>query len=187
MKKNKMMRIASVLLVAVLLSTCAIRGTFAKYASEFTADDNVRVAKWIVSANAKDSQTFAFNLFDTIKSTNGFSETNVVSGLIAPGTQGEFSIVLNADTEVAYDWEVDFEVINEKSVPIKFRFEDDNNWGNLGDLNGHVAADEEALAETITVYWMWDFGEEVDDDAQGYSDGTAQVEVGVKVTFTQVD
>ena len=36
MKKNTMMRIASVLLVAVLLSTCAISGTFAKYTSQYT-------------------------------------------------------------------------------------------------------------------------------------------------------
>lgn len=46
MKKNKMMRIASVLLVAVLISTCAISGTFAKYVTRVEGEDTARVAKW---------------------------------------------------------------------------------------------------------------------------------------------
>ena len=46
MKKNKMMRIASVLLVAVLISTCAISGTFAKYVTRAEGTDTARVAKW---------------------------------------------------------------------------------------------------------------------------------------------
>ena len=46
MKTNKMMRIASVLLVAVLLTTCSISGTFAKYVSQATGTDTARVAYW---------------------------------------------------------------------------------------------------------------------------------------------
>lgn len=46
MKKNKMMRVASFLLVAVLLSTSVISGTFAKYVTEGGAEDVARVAKW---------------------------------------------------------------------------------------------------------------------------------------------
>ena len=46
MKKNKMMRIASVLLVAVILTTCAISGTFAKYVSSADSSDSARVAYW---------------------------------------------------------------------------------------------------------------------------------------------
>lgn len=46
MKKNKVMRIASVLLIVTLLSTCAISGTFAKYVTTGEADGEARVAKW---------------------------------------------------------------------------------------------------------------------------------------------
>ena len=52
MKRNKMMRIASVLLVAVLLSTCVISGTFAKYTTSNSATDSARVAKWGVIITA---------------------------------------------------------------------------------------------------------------------------------------
>ena len=59
MKKNKMMRIASVLLVAVLLSTCAISGTFAKYVTTDSGSDSARVAKFAftVSENGTDFTT----------------------------------------------------------------------------------------------------------------------------------
>lgn len=46
MKKNKMMRIAAVLLIVTLLSTCAISGTFAKYVAKADLSDSARVAKW---------------------------------------------------------------------------------------------------------------------------------------------
>ncbi|MBQ1372370.1 MAG: hypothetical protein IIY70_05505 [Oscillospiraceae bacterium] len=52
MKKNKMMRIASGLLVLNLMSTCAISGTFAKYVTSADVQDSARVAKWGVAVTA---------------------------------------------------------------------------------------------------------------------------------------
>ncbi len=49
MKKNKMMRLASVLLIAVMISTSAISGTYAKYVTSGYAEDNARVAKFGVA------------------------------------------------------------------------------------------------------------------------------------------
>ncbi len=46
MRKNKMMRVASALMVAVLLTTCAISSTFAKYVTTDEFTDQARVAKW---------------------------------------------------------------------------------------------------------------------------------------------
>ncbi len=87
MKKNKMMRVASFLLVAVLLSTSVISGTFAKYVSEGGVEDVARVAKWGVTV------TGAGTLFaDTYKkgttntpgvSGDGASELSVVSSVVA--------------------------------------------------------------------------------------------------------
>ena len=62
MKKNKMMRLASVLLVLTLLSTSVISGTFAKYITTDSANDSARVAKWGVVASVKGDlfgQTYA--------------------------------------------------------------------------------------------------------------------------------
>lgn len=59
MKKNVMMRIASVLMVAVLLTTCAISGTFAKYVTKAEGTDSARVAKWGIVLTMEGDDMFA--------------------------------------------------------------------------------------------------------------------------------
>ncbi len=80
MKKNTMMRVASILLVAVLLTTCAISGTFAKYVTTRTGGDDARVAYW----GFDQEGTIAIELFKdkydgTVDSENG-------DNVVAPGT-----------------------------------------------------------------------------------------------------
>ena len=53
MRNNRMMRAASALLVAVLLTTSTISGTFAKYVTEKEVSDTARVAKWGVEIDAE--------------------------------------------------------------------------------------------------------------------------------------
>ena len=59
MKKNKMMRIASILLVVTLLSTCVISGTFAKYVTRAEGKDQARVAKWGVLITMEGDSVFS--------------------------------------------------------------------------------------------------------------------------------
>ena len=49
MRKNKFLRLASVMLMLCLITTCAISGTFAKYTTSDEALDSARVAKWGVA------------------------------------------------------------------------------------------------------------------------------------------
>ena len=109
MKKNKMMRIASVLLVAVLMSTCAISGTFAKYVTEGSATDTARVAKWgvkIDSVVATDN-TFFKGDYETTDTVLGAGFTYTVDSsnaddVIAPGTSGEWiNVNITGTPEVA--------------------------------------------------------------------------------------
>ncbi|MBR2915143.1 MAG: hypothetical protein IKC06_04985 [Clostridia bacterium] len=95
MKKNVMMRIASVLLVAVMLTTCVISGTFAKYVTSGESTDTARVAKWGVtitpngtafgtaykSADGKISATYT-------AATDSVNHDSTVDNLdlVAPGT-----------------------------------------------------------------------------------------------------
>ena len=86
MKKNKMMRAASGLLIATLLTTSVIAGTFAKYTTSADGTDTARVAKWGVKITA-NGDTFAEEY------TNSSSAKTVVSSakgtdVIAPGTSG---------------------------------------------------------------------------------------------------
>ncbi|MBQ7035660.1 MAG: hypothetical protein IJN34_07990 [Clostridia bacterium] len=100
MKKNKMMRVASALLVAVLLTTSVISGTYAKYTTAEEAGDTARVAKWGVGittsgtlfaeqykdapiANASDDSI-------TVQVANHADATT--DNVVAPGTKNEDGI-----------------------------------------------------------------------------------------------
>lgn len=102
MKKNKMMRIASVLLIAVIFTTCAISGTFAKYVTSGKGSDYARVAKFGVTVTgtadtfketyAKDDSSFTLAA-NTVVSTED---------VVAPGTSGEMAaFTLSGTPEVA--------------------------------------------------------------------------------------
>lgn len=123
MKKNRMMRVASALLVAVLLTTCAISGTFAKYVTTADANDTARVAKWGVSVTATGS------LFETQYANDGAIEkdeagndiayTVVSSGsddVVAPGTAKENGLTfsITGAPEVAVN--IDFKITGVKDV-----------------------------------------------------------------------
>ena len=118
MKKNRMMRLASMLLVAVLLTTSTISGTFAKYVTTDGASDTARVAKWGVTiettgkmfGDAYKDGVVAFVAnedVDTITVEADTEGTNVV----APGTNGTLAAydiagTPEVDTEVTYTAEL---------------------------------------------------------------------------------
>lgn len=103
MKKNTMMRLASALLVLVLLTTCAISGTFAKYTYTTNGADNARVAKWGVKGSVTGT-AFATE-YDAHDGDTEFDITvksDTTDKLVAPGTNGTFTgVKLQGTPEVA--------------------------------------------------------------------------------------
>ncbi len=124
MKTNKMMRVASILLVVVLLSTCAISATFAKYITTDSAGDSARVAKWGVTLAATGDTAFADGYKDaaggniaddTLTATTTTVLTSGAEGdaLVAPGTKGDlgsFSIAGDPEVDVKIDYAIEFEL-----------------------------------------------------------------------------
>ena len=83
MKKNKMMRIASVLLVAVILTTCAISGTYAKYVTSTTGTDKARVAYWGFDQAASTTIALFDDHYTNVQSSG---EVDGFTNVMAPGT-----------------------------------------------------------------------------------------------------
>ena len=117
MKKNKMMRLASFLLIAVLLSTSVISGTFAKYTTGDSGFDSARVAKW--GFEATENSVVLDNLFVNVydATVNGYAD------VVAPGTDKSVDFSFAYDTtsngitrpEVAYTFTVKAEATTETS------------------------------------------------------------------------
>ncbi len=134
MKKNKMMRLASVLLVAVLMSTCAISGTFAKYVTKGTATSTARVAKFGVSVNTTGNLfSTTYEVHDEVYKDGGAkagvigthsvisSEENV--NVVAPGTSGSLT-----ETMITGKPEVAVRVTNEATVTLNDKWVVDSDF-----------------------------------------------------------
>lgn len=112
MKKNAMLKIAAILMVAVLLTTCAISSTFAKYVTTGTASDaeTARVAKWGVTITSSADGIFA-KAFENGSADeedgNDVASTAATDNLLAPGTakSGTISATLEGTPEVAFKFE----------------------------------------------------------------------------------
>ena len=211
MKKNKMMRIASALLVATLLTTSVISGTFAKYTTKSTGTDSARVAKWGFQDTSSITLSDLFkNAYDsTVKST---------TDVIAPGTEGEAKFKFDytepsATPEVAYTFVVDTtgskcdqSIQNNENIQWKL---DDGQWGTWSQmitaieaLDGDKVEDTDAgtpanyyAPNTLptafngsnehTVAWRWVFDK---DAADSKVDRDAQdTEMGNAATLANVE
>jgi len=164
MKKNKMMRVAAVMLVCVLLSTSIISGTFAKYVTSAAAGDTARVAKWGVTVTAAGS------LFDTTYNDTAPADNNaggsslmftVVSSttdaVVAPGTNNTeqanetdkaLHISVLGAPEVAVN--VAFDVTNVKDVKLPAGNLLDFTTGNDSEDTFTLAADYYPVQFTLT-------------------------------------
>ena len=177
MTKNKMMRIASVLLVAVLLSTCAIFGTFAKYVTAASSNDSARVAYW----GFKETTFSIENLFD--KTYVG--EEDKITGaadVIAPGTTNSVTFSFQPQNatapEVAYKITVSTtgstiadDLVANTNIQWKL---DENEWGTFADMlndindlsTGTIAPNtfdsDWGATSTHTVSWQWLINESSD-------------------------
>ena len=111
MKKGMFPRIAAVMLMLTLLSTCVISGTFAKYTFTDNTSATARVAKWgvTIEASPTDESGAPFkNSYATNGKVNGYNgvplENAVLSteAVVAPGTSGGLGAInLSGKPEVA--------------------------------------------------------------------------------------
>lgn len=110
MKKNVLMRAASGLLVATMLTTCAISGTFAKYVTQDNGGDMARVAKWgvvvqvegdLYGQNYLDATNTESTATDSTVSVSSKTITDIggnsTANLVAPGTESGSPFTFSID------------------------------------------------------------------------------------------
>ena len=212
MKKNVMMRVASIMLVLVLLTSSVISGTFAKYTTSVESKDAARVAKWGFEPVAMNLDNLFLSSYTNVVSNNG-------DDVIAPGTTGWTSFAFAFDEtngaegpEVAYTFGIAVEakcddaILNNANIQWKL---DDNDWGTWdkmiaditalsGDASGvkqyapnTLPAGFTAADEPHTIAWRWIFSNSAANDAfdtaMGNDDVLAKCSIKITVTATQVD
>lgn len=198
MKKNVMMRVASALLVAVLMTTCAISGTFAKYTSSKTTSDNARVAVWGLGVNEITIEDMFLDVYSNVDSQDG-------DDVVAPGTSKQVTVdfitAAGVVPEVAYTFvvEITVDVDGAQGAALLSKLD----WT----VNGTAVEFEDGVAKAVltteyaagtapadlVIKWEWPFevGENADEkNANNATDttignGVADIEVTVTYTATQ--
>ena len=97
MKKNVMMRTASGLFIAVMLTTSIISGTLAKYTASADSTDTARVAKWGLGVQTFSIEDLFSDVYDGDAMTGNSVESSNDDDVIAPGTTGSAPIVFDCD------------------------------------------------------------------------------------------
>ncbi len=160
MKKNKFMRLASVMLMLCLITTCAISGTFAKYTTSASAQDSARVAKWGVKIAMNADDTFFSDSYgddDLASDSNVTVQGESSAKVVAPGTKGNLATVtisgkpevktnvqVTVDLDLGSNWKLADTtvycplVITVNSTPYKV---------NLSDANMDTTAELETAVE----------------------------------------
>ena len=102
-KKNGFLKVASLMLVVMMLATCVLASTMAKYTSTGSVNGGtVTPAKWDVKVGTKsitetlDTLTWTIEAIKAEDSKNDVYETTK----IAPGTWGYAAIAITNDSEV---------------------------------------------------------------------------------------
>lgn len=217
MKKNKMMRAASALMVATLLTTSVISGTFAKYVTSGNASDTARVAKFGVTVTAASNTMFktTYTKTDTQAASTITNSVASDTNVIAPGTSGELTkVTLSGTPEVAV------RVTNEATVTLENWIVNTNEYycplevtvGSdtlIGTSYQSTSEFKNAIEEKINAYkaeyapgtdlstktdaapvvsWKWAFdGDDAKDTALGNAATAATIKVQIKTTVTQID
>lgn len=187
------------LVLVVIVSMYFINTSYAKYKSNVSGNDSVRVAKWVWAINGKDvdlasNKSFTMDLFNNSELLDddcSAKETDVVSEdkVIAPGTCGKFSISIKNNSEVNAKYSLNLSITNNDNIPILFS-KDKSSWGDITTLvknDTSIAAG--ATTEEETIYWRWAFetdNGDVKDTTLGIS-GTANVQVNATLTLEQIN
>lgn len=105
-RKNHTLKLAGILLALVLVTSCFVGGTFAKYVTTGTGSDSARVAKFGVTVTANGTM-FAKEYDTDTKNVKELIARSVISSndkekVVAPGTSGKMvSMTLAGTPEVA--------------------------------------------------------------------------------------
>jgi len=211
----KKMSMIALLLVAVLVTSYSVSGTYAKYTSTFVGStDSARVAAWSFEVNDTDmtvaQNAFTFNLFNTVKDTkDGAAESDVKVGnqqtdevIIAPGTTGSFDIKLENLSEVNAKYAINYTLTNSANIPVEFSIgtvDENTEWvTNIASLNVSEVGINMNGEAVVTVNWRWAFvGTEstnfttsqtdATDTALGEKDTLDTISVQASIIVTQVD
>lgn len=185
MKNNKSRAIIIALLILLIVLAVAGIWAFSKYTSSLSGTGAATVAKWSFKSGESTTTVTGVTLSD------GTLNSKVANGKIAPGTDGNVSVNLDASgSEVAINYTVTISNITNKPTNLKFysdsAFENELTGSTSYTLTGTIALADVANAVDLPIYWKWDY-ETASGDATDTSDSGKAMSFDISITGVQAD
>lgn len=154
MKKSKKIVLLLVAIVAIIFSFVGGQ-SYAKYMSKVTGKGTADIASWSFRVNENEEK------MQTISLKSRQNNPTLLNNKIAPGTEGEFQIKLDATgADVGINYAIRFENETKKPTNLKFTY-DGKKYNSLNDLQkdltGIINADEQEKSKTLTIGWNWKY------------------------------
>lgn len=154
LKKSKKIVLLLVAIAAIIFSFVGGQ-SYAKYMSKVTGQGTADIASWSFKVNENEEK------MQTISLKSRQNNSTLLNNKIAPGTEGEFQIKLDATgTDVGINYAIKFENETRKPTNLKFTY-DGKKYNSLSDLQkdltGIINADEQEKNKTLTIGWNWKY------------------------------
>lgn len=159
---SKKKKIGIILIIVVLIVAMLIGYTFSKYKQSISIESRSAVAKWSFTGKIENEKNSS--ILSTISLADTVESDSVLEKRIAPGTSGEFKIIVDAtESEVDIDYLVSLE--NETNKPQNLFFTYDgqkfstlsNLIRSVNDFSGQISHTSENKTKTYTIGWEWPY------------------------------
>lgn len=183
------------LFISLCLCLFFIQDSFAKYLTSASETANMNIARWKIIVNNKDIRDNSSS--SAIISPVFLGNDNVASDIIAPGSEGYFDLIIDANAaDVSFKYKIDITTDENSAVKdiiaVKYKI---NNGEEILFTGGNQTIEKSVLHSdntdviNIRVYIKWNDGDgsEMDNSADT---AATQNEVGailkVNMNFTQL-
>jgi hypothetical protein len=197
MKKNHK-KLYVILALVLVLAIVLLGYAYSKYKKSVEVTTTSTVAKWSFSGAVVDSQKSSVE--DTISLADTVNSSAVKTGTIAPGTSGEFDIVIDATgSEVDIDYDVTVKDETSKPQNLYFTYGDDGkqystleellekvNDDGTKEFSGTISKDADSAVKTYTISWNWPYETIVNGELQDDKDLEDASKDILDYTFTLV-
>lgn len=181
-------------IIALILCITQIQQTYAKYTESKEGDTDFSIAKWKILVNNNDiteSSTMS-SLINPVYIEN----ENVKEGVIAPGSEGYFDLVINANqTEVSFEYKISISnsenssvqdlIITGYTINSSALIPVDNVLNNISNKINYKDTNK---INTLRVYFKWLDGEGESMDNQADTDASLSnrsAKLKVNLSFIQ--
>lgn len=145
------------LVIAIIVIVLSFIGgqTFARYMSKIRGQGTADIASWSFKVNENDEKLQTISLKSTM------NNSSLLDNKIAPGTEGEFKIKLDATgIEVGINYVIKFENESPKPANLKFVY-NGKTYNTLSDLQtdltGVINATDENKVKDLIIGWNWKY------------------------------